>query len=92
LEEPAFRGFIFRKLREHWGFQKANAATAFLFLCIHIPNWNFETLHWGVLPLSAEYFCIGWIFGLAMEVSGTLWLPILFHALNNLGTLVFLQL
>jgi membrane protease YdiL (CAAX protease family) len=92
LEEPAFRGFIFRKLRERFEFQKANAATAFLFLCVHIPGWYLAPLHWGLISTGLGIFLTGWIFGLAMEISGTLWLPLLLHTLNNLGAIVFLRL
>jgi membrane protease YdiL (CAAX protease family) len=92
LEEPAFRGFIFRKLRENCGFQKANAATAFLFVCTHIFGWCYAPLYWGLIPLGAEMFVTGWVFGLAMEISGTLWFPILLHTLNDVGALVLIRL
>ncbi len=83
-EELLFRGFIFQRLREGHSFQRANFLTALLFLGIHIPGWLYiQGPHWGLLPLGGSILFAGWIFGLMMEVTGSLWPPILLHLLNN---------
>jgi membrane protease YdiL (CAAX protease family) len=39
--------------------------------------------HGGLLPLGASILVAGWVFGLTMEVTRSLWPPILLHLLNN---------
>jgi membrane protease YdiL (CAAX protease family) len=83
-EELLFRGFIFQRLRARYAFQRANLLTALLFLAVHLPGWLYmQGPHWGLLPLGATIFVAGWVFGLTMEVTRSLWPPILLHLLNN---------
>ncbi len=83
-EELLFRGFIFQRLRERRSFHRANLLTALLFLGIHFPGWlHMQGPHWGLLPLGAGIFIAGWVFGLVMEVTRSLWPPIVLHLLNN---------
>ena len=83
-EELLFRGFIFQKLRERHSFQRANLMTALMFLAIHWPGWLYmQGPHWGLLSLSAAILVAGWVFGLMMELTRSLWPPILLHLLNN---------
>ncbi len=83
-EELLFRGFIFQRLRRRYPFQRANLLTAVLFLGIHIPGWLYvQGPHWGLLSLGGSILIAGWMFGLMMEVTRSLWPPILLHLLNN---------
>jgi len=83
-EELLFRGFIFQRLRAGQSFHRANLLTAFLFLLIHWPGWLYvQGAHWGLVPPSVSIFIAGWVFGLTMEVTRSLWPPILLHLLNN---------
>jgi len=83
-EELLFRGFIFQRLRDRHPFQRANLLTAMLFLGIHVPGWLYtQGPHWGLLSLGATILVAGWVFGLMMEVTDSLWPPILLHLLNN---------
>jgi membrane protease YdiL (CAAX protease family) len=83
-EELLFRGFIFQRLRARQSFQRANLLTAFLFLAIHIPGWLYmQGPHWGLLPLGVSILFAGWVFGLMMEVTRSLWPPIALHLFNN---------
>jgi hypothetical protein len=90
-EEILFRGFIFHKLRERFPFQRANLLNAALFLLIHVPGWLYmQGPHWGLLSLSVSILVIGWVLGLVVEVTGSLWPPIMLHALNNVVSAVLL--
>ncbi len=83
-EELLFRGFIFQRLRADRSFQHANLLTALLFLAVHIPGWLYmQGPHWGLLPLGGSIFIAGWVFGLMMEVTRSLWPPVLLHLFNN---------
>ncbi len=83
-EELLFRGLILQRLRARYAFQRANLLTALLFLGIHVPGWLYmQGPHWGLFQLGATIFIAGWVFGLTMEVTRSLWPPILLHLLNN---------
>jgi len=90
-EELLFRGFIFQRLRAGCSFQRANLLAALLFLGIHIPGWLYmQGAHWGSLPLGGSILVAGWVFGLMMEVTRSLWPPIVLHLLNNVLSAVLL--
>ena len=83
-EELLFRGFIFQRFRERHSFQRANLMTVLMFLGIHRPGWLYmQGPHWGLLSLSVSILVAGWVFGLVMEVTRSLWPPIVLHLLNN---------
>ena len=67
------------------GFLPANAIASFLFVLIHWPGW----LYMGgwraeLATLTVSVFVIGWLLGLLLERSGSLWPCILLHTANNL--------
>ncbi|MDQ1257380.1 MAG: protease family protein [Candidatus Hydrogenedentes bacterium] len=91
-EEILFRGFIFRKLRERFPFQRANLLNAVLFLLIHVPGWLYmQGPHWGLLTLSVSILIVGYVLGLLTEVTKSLWPPIVLHALNNVISVTLLS-
>ena len=71
FEELLFRGFLFKGLRESkvgkWG---TITTTTAIFAIIHIYN---------VIPI----LFLGFLLGLAREKTGSVYVPIAMHALNN---------
>jgi len=80
FEELLFRGFLFKGLRESkagkWG---AIIITSVIFAIIHIIN---------VVPI----LILGLLFGLAREKTGTVYVPITMHVLNNFVALLLLMM
>ena len=84
-EELLFRGFVFQKFRATHSFALASVSSAGLFLLIHWPGWLYmQGFHSGLLPLSASILLVGWVLALELEVTQSLWPPILLHVLNNI--------
>jgi len=84
-EELLFRGFVLQHLRLWHPFQRANLITALLFLLIHWPGWLYmQGAHWGLVQQSVSVFVLGWLFGLLMEKTQSLWPPVALHFLNNI--------
>lgn len=77
-EELAFRGLVFPGLARSLGLTEAYAITAFAFGILHLAVPSLVT-H---VPLGL-YFC--WL----RHRSGSLWPPLLAHALHNLGVLLY---
>jgi len=74
-EEMLFRGFLQQQLNKRIGNPHAAIwITAFLFSAMHIQFYGF-------LPR----FILGAIFGYLFLWSGSLWIPILAHMINNAG-------
>lgn len=76
-EELVFRGFLYGVLRRSFGSISAMTATALLFAAIHLN-----------LPAMPAYFLLAVGLTLAYERTGSLWTPILMHALFNATSLV----
>jgi membrane protease YdiL (CAAX protease family) len=76
FEEILFRGFLYRNLRDRFGPWLGLCFSSFLFAIAHVDMSN-------LLPL----FAIGLAFGYSYERSGSLWVPVLIHALWNFSTL-----
>lgn len=76
-EEVVFRGILYPYCKARFGRWPGLAATSLLFGAIHfhLPS---------LLPLAL----LGLVLGLAYERTGSLWSPILLHALFNLGTAI----
>jgi len=71
-EEPLCRGLILRGLLERYPKGKAILFSALIFAIMHLNPWQFFP------PLM-----IGLFFGWIMAETGSLWLPVLGHLLNN---------
>jgi uncharacterized protein len=83
-EEVFFRGFVFQHIRQRGSFAAANAVTVVLFWMIHWPGWLYmKGLDPGLLSLSVGVLFIAWVLGWLMELTKSLWPPILLHLLNN---------
>jgi len=80
-EEIVFRGFLFRNLRDSLGKGLAMFLSGFAFAAVHFE----PTL---LLPLTA----LGVALALLYEWSGSLYVPIVVHALWNLFALVKIEL
>lgn len=85
IEEVFFRGFVFRRLRQAFRFQPANMLNAVLFASIHVPGWLYlQGLNAGMFSNLAGVIVIGWVLGLLMERTQSVWPPVAVHFINNL--------
>lgn len=76
LEELVFRGYLFAAWRQtRLGLSGTLVLTSSIFTALHIGQY-------GVLLLII-LFIFSIILGLARERTGSLWVPIILHALNN---------
>ena len=71
-EELCFRGWIYTAFKKRLGVSAGIVASALLFALLHL-----SPLH--ILPL----FALGMAFAFAYERTGSLWVAILMHAVNN---------
>ncbi len=80
-EELAFRGFIQPRFTARWGPLVGIGATALLFGFLHMDVWQ------GAFATG-----IGVLYGWAAWRSGTVWLGMLAHALNNSASFALTRL
>lgn len=80
-EEVFFRGVLFRWLRDRWGVRAALVISTLIFGLVH-----------GDPPTIAAGWTLGFILALVYERSGSLWTPILIHAVNNSAKVILLYL
>lgn len=80
FEEVFFRGFLFAGLQHSWlSHRGAIVFTALLFAVIHLQyDW----------PEMIVVFLLGIMLGVARWLSGSLYVPILLHATNNLAAMI----
>ncbi len=77
LEELLFRGYLFKAWRStKLGLSGTLLLTSVLFAALHWAQY-----HW---ILVAVIFGFSILLGLAREKTGSLWVPIILHSLNNL--------
>jgi uncharacterized protein len=81
IEEIPYRGFMLRKFAERLGFWPANLVTSLLFLAIHVPGWL--ALHTWQPGAAASVWVLGFVMGLAVRYSDSLWAPIATHSAND---------
>ena len=74
-EEIYFRGFCQTSLAAKWGNNKAIFVTSLLFAALHGNPWYFHL-----------YFLLGVLFGAIYATTGSLWMAIFAHFLNNAWT------
>lgn len=80
-EELMFRGLFYRWLRGRWQVAPSAALSALLFGLVH-----------GQLEVSIGAFVVGIVLALAYERSGSLWPPIIIHAVQNSVSIVLMFL
>lgn len=71
-EELFFRGFAQTSLERRFGVIKAILITAIMFAVLHGNIWHLHL-----------YFILGIFFGAVYAATGTLWVPIMCHFMNN---------
>ncbi len=71
-EEVFFRGYCFPLFRVTWGPRRGSLLSALFFGAMHFDVWR-------LLPLAVA----GWILNLLYEKTGSLWTPIVAHAIWN---------
>lgn len=76
-EELAFRGYIYRNIRDRWRRSYAVIASSLLFAVVHGFNPNVTA------PSLVNTFLLGAIFALIIERTGNLWIPALLHGFWN---------
>jgi membrane protease YdiL (CAAX protease family) len=83
-EEALFRGLVLTELSERWGFWRANAVTAAIFVSMHWPHriWR-DGFGAGVLADTPPLFLIALALGFVTWRTGSIWPSVVFHAANN---------
>jgi CAAX protease family protein len=81
IEEIPYRGFMLQKFAERWGFWRGNVVTSALFLAVHVPGWI--VLHALSVEKIITIYVFGFVMGLLLRYSGSLWAPILSHSAND---------
>jgi membrane protease YdiL (CAAX protease family) len=71
-EEMLFRGFVFNVVKKRWGLVAGVLISGVAFAVGH-------TYALGLVPV----FLVGAAFALAYHRTGSLWVPVIMHALNN---------
>ena len=88
-EEILFRGFLYSGLRRGLKLWPAALITSLIFA---IPHLQFETGHALLWVAAIDTFVMSLILVVLRERSGSLWPPMLIHALKNSIAFVFLFL
>ena len=91
LEEILFRGILFQSIRKHsrlWAY----VASIAMFGLYHV--WQFAYLYqdWTYLLYALQYIPITLALTWSYEHTGSLWVPIFFHASNNYMAMQILQM
>jgi len=104
VEEIVFRGFLYNALRtsfrserglavfgnnKEWGDLAAAFASALIFGLFHMNFMQFPALNWATLPL---YTVTGMLLAESYRRSGSLYVPMLVHAFNNLTVMALTYL
>ena len=86
IEEIPYRGFMLRKIGERLNFWLANTITALLFLIIHLPGWF--ALHTFSTRAAITITVFGFVMGLVVRWSNSLWAAIVAHSANDFMSFV----
>lgn len=103
VEEIVFRGFLYNALRTSFrsdtalrlfrhvemGDLAAALASGLVFGLFHMNFMQFPALNWAALPI---YTVTGMVLAESYRRSGSLYVPIMVHALNNLTVMVLTYL
>jgi membrane protease YdiL (CAAX protease family) len=79
-EELLFRGLIFKSVSNKLGPIQGILFSALIWAILH-----------GIINWTLQIFIIGLILGLLVYISKSIWPPVLFHAVNNGLTLLFVN-
>jgi membrane protease YdiL (CAAX protease family) len=90
IEEIPYRGFMLRKFAERFDFWLANAITSLLFLAIHLPGWL--ALHTLNASAAVTIAIFGFVMGLAVRWSDSLWAAVVAHSANDFMSFVVFRL
>jgi membrane protease YdiL (CAAX protease family) len=90
IEEIPYRGFMLRKFAERLNFWLANLITSLLFLAIHVPGWI--ALHTLNAPAAVTITVFGFVMGLAVKWSDSLWAAVVAHSANDFMSFVVFRL
>jgi membrane protease YdiL (CAAX protease family) len=90
IEEIPYRGFILRKIGERLNFWLANTITALLFLTIHLPGWFALQTFSARAAMTISVF--GFVMGLVVRWSNSLWAAIVAHCANDFMSFVLFGL
>lgn len=83
LEELLFRGYLFKAWRHTWlGLPGTLFLTSILFVVLHGNQYHWVHLTF-VLMLSV-------ILGLSREKTGSVWVPVILHGVNNFLSAIFI--
>ena len=86
IEEIPYRGFMLRKIGEWLNFWLANTITALLFLAIHLPGWFALRTFNTTAAITITVF--GFVMGLVVRWSNSLWAAIVAHSANDFMSFV----
>jgi membrane protease YdiL (CAAX protease family) len=84
VEEVAFRGFLLGQLARNGPLWRANLVATVLFVVVHWPTWFARGMRVEVIPVSVALALLALVLGAVTRWSGSVWLAIAAHALNNL--------
>jgi membrane protease YdiL (CAAX protease family) len=90
IEEIPYRGFMLRKFAEQLNFWLANLITALLFLAIHLPGWF--ALHTFNASVAMTILVFGFVMGVAVKWSDSLWAAVVAHGANDFLSFVVFRL
>jgi CAAX protease family protein len=90
IEEIPYRGLMLRKFAERSNFWLANAITSLLFLAIHLPGWL--ALHTLNASAAVTITVFGFVMGLAVKWSDSLWAAVVAHSANDFMSFVVFRL
>ena len=81
-EEIIYRGYMFDVLKRSFGSAASVLLTSVLFAAAHLPQLNFEILDFGIILM------LGLLFGVLREKTGSVLVPIAFHGIYNIISVV----
>jgi membrane protease YdiL (CAAX protease family) len=81
---------MLRKIEERLNFWLANLTTSLLFLAIHLPGWF--ALHTFSATAAVTITVFGFVMGLAVKWSDSLWAAIVAHSANDFMSFVMFGL
>jgi membrane protease YdiL (CAAX protease family) len=82
VEEIPFRGFMLGWLARKGSFWRANVVAAALFVMVHWLGAP-HGIGWAIVPMSVALLALALVLGWVTRLSGSVWMAIALHAMNN---------